>query len=261
MKLPAIWRKRRKDKKEYGNCYATVAGEDINLGTEDRNEARETLRSILIQKAAEASEPDVEDGGGGGGEAASGGQTPAPVPAALPTSPAPAPLLIVPELVNPGSGTNPPPASSDADARAEADATNAAAAETAGGAAANDNAAAADAFAMPPELIEGMLLQAGQAVVLMQLELQAWIIRKRTGKVTAPIDLSQPMAGKLIDAAAQGWVAQLKKWFPDIELCPPWVVAVGAPLLFLPAQLASAKDAPPEKPAENQADGPAQAVA
>lgn len=236
MKLPAIWRKRRKDKKEYGNCYATVAGDDINLGSEDRNEARETLRAILIQKAAEASEPDVEDGATDTpGEAANQSQGPDPAPAVAP-SPAPAPAPVVPDQVM---------RDSEAEARAEAEATNAAAAETGASSPANDNAA--PTLKLSPDALRGLLAQAAQVIVISQIDLQAWLIKKRTGKIV-PRVIDQG----IVDLASKAWVAQLEVWFPDLEKCPPWLLAVGAPLLLMPAQLQHAQDPPKETPSTAQ---------
>lgn len=257
MKLPEIWRKRRKDKKEYGNCRATVGGEDINLGTADKHEAREVLRSILIQKAAESSEPDVEDGAADtNGVAAieSPGQSPTPS-----VAPSPAPAAPVAAASSPPA--SPAPANDNADARAEAEATNAAAADVAAAAAA---AAAPDPTVellehLPPDAIEGMLLQGGQAIVLGQLMLQGWIIKKRFGRIVQPLE--GPLAQKTIDAASRAWVAQLNVWFPDIKSCPPWLIAVVAPVLLLPEQLRTSLPDPHAKPAENQAGQPAQAAA
>lgn len=247
MKLPAIWRKRRKGGKEYGNRYATVRGDDINLGTADLEEARETLRGILMQHAAEASEPDIEDGAAdetaSAGEGAPG-QT--PTPAAAP-SPQPAP----------SSPEPPPPAAANDNDRLEAEATNAAAQE--GAAAQGSPDPAAELLGqLPPDAIEGLLLQGGQAMVLGQLQLQGWIIKKRFGRLVQPLE--GPLAQKTIDAASQAWVAQLTIWFPDIKACPPWLIAVVAPFMLLPEQLRTSIRDPAAK-REEEAAPAAQAAA
>lgn len=234
MKLPAIWRKKRKNKKEYGNRYATIRGVDVNLGTEDMDDARTELRRRMLEQAAAASEPDVEDGGGGGGEAASGGETPAPIPAPLPTSPPPAP--IVPELVSQGTGVNPPPPSSEADARAEADATNAAAAETAGG---------ADPPLPPaPEI-------SNKELALLGVEAQLWVAQQYArNKVwkgyTAP---------QLPPEAKAPLAAQWEKIITYADLgakLPPWVTGLVIPGVTIVVATASLGQVFAEQAAEQK---------
>jgi hypothetical protein len=90
-----------------------------------------------------------------------------------------------------------------------------------------------------------MLVAVAGAVVELQLELQGWAVKKRTGKIPGKV----PEDSQIRVLAAQAWVAQLKKWFPDMETVPPWVAAVGLPLMCVPAQLANATD-PPQKTEE-----------
>ena len=78
-------------------------------------------------------------------------------------------------------------------------------------------------------------------MVELQLELQGWVVKKRTGGKEAG---KIPADAKIRPIAAQAWVAQLKRWFPDIEQFPPWVVAVSLPALCLPVQVATATPAP-----------------
>lgn len=259
MKAPRLWRKKRGGK-YYGDWIVTIKGEEVRLGTKNAKIAHERLPAALKGKrdfesdaaaAATASEPDVEElGGPDTGRVAEG-----TIPIGPPSS---SPPVIIPELLPPPAPADPPPSSS-ADAQAEADATNAAAAETAGagGGSANDNA---QAFTLPPDVIKDLLLQGAMGIVEAQLQLQAWIIKKRFGLIASPV--AYEGAGKSMrDAASQAWVAQLEKWFPDIESCPPWLIAVGAPLILLPAQLHGAT-LDPDKKAEKSADpAPAQAAA
>lgn len=256
-KLPRIWRKKRGGK-HYGDCLVTIKGEEVRLGTKNYKIAEKRLPAALkgarefesdAAAAAAASEPGVEELGGANTGQEAEGTTPIVPPSSSPP-------VIIPELLPPPAPADPPPSSS-ADAQAEADATNAAAAETAGGGAANDNA---QAFSLPPDVIKGLLVQAAMGIVEAQLQLQAWIIKKRFGLIASPVPYEG--TGKMMrDAAAQGWVAQLERWFPDIESCPPWLIAVGAPLILLPAQLSGATP-DPDKKAEKSADpAPAQAAA
>jgi hypothetical protein len=140
--------------------------------------------------------------------------------------PPPAPLLLGP---------------ASADARAEADATNAAAGELGGGAAggpANDNA-----DPIPPDVLEAMLANGALMLVDVQLQLQAWAIRKRLKVEPGPI----PEDSKLRSAAAQAWVAQLKIWIPADKMLPPWALALILPVLCVPQQIATATKLPDEQ--------------
>jgi hypothetical protein len=255
-RAPRIWRKRRgRNGKFYGSCYVTLKGEDVNLGTEDNEIARQRLPAAMkgkrdferdVDAAAAASEPGVE-GAAAGITDAPAIQSQGPDPASAAAAPsAPAVPLQLPAL---------PPANNNADAQAEAEATNAAAAETAGAAGGAEEPLEADAL-FPPEALDGMLEACAGAVVELQLELQAWVIKKRTGKIAGRV----PEDNKIRPLAAQAWVAQLKRWFPDMDTVPPWVIAVALPAMCLPAQMANATD--PPKEAEKQADPmPAQAAA
>lgn len=243
-KLPALWQKRRgRNGKKYGSYYATVGGDDINLGTDDPDEAIEALRGILMQKAAEASEPGLEELGAADTGNASGGT----IPTAAPSSPAPAPAAAAasaPPLALPPV----PPANgnAEAEARAEADATNAAAAETAGA-----GAEAGPPPKMSPEHMKGFIKLGATALVIGQIDLQAWIIKWKTGK-----EIPRIVDEKVLEMGADAWVAQFELWWPDIDDVPPWVMAVGAPLFLLPSQLAAAAQAPPAKEAKSPADPP-----
>ena len=252
MKPPRIWRKKRGGK-YYGDCIVTVAGEEVRLGTKNFKIAQERLPAALkgartfesdAAAAAAALEPDVgELAGGDTGPVAEGT---IPIAPASSQPPAPAPLQL--PAAAPANDTN---------AQAEAEATNAAAAETGGAGAEQPGSAAAPDAIFPPEALDGMLVAVAGAVVELQLELQGWAIKKRTGgKVPGKV----PEDSQIRVLAAQAWVAQLKRWFPDMDTVPPWVVAVALPLMCMPAQLAHATD-PPKTP-EKQADPePVQAAA
>jgi hypothetical protein len=255
-RLPRLWRKKRGGK-YYGAWLATIDGADVSLETKDAELARKRLPAAVKGKrefesdaaaAAASSEPGLEDAGGG--EAAAAAAAAPPVP--LPMSPGP----VVPDQIVPPQLQLPP--MSPTDAQAEAEATAAAAEEVAGGAgdAANDNAGG---FNLPPDAIEGLLKQGAEAIVVGQLQLQAWIIKKRFGRIVQPLPAES--AQKLIDAAASAWVVQLEQWFPDIKSCPPWLIAVGAPLLLLPAQLQNSVPDPDAKPEKQGQEPTAQAAA
>lgn len=247
MKVPKLWRKKRGGK-FYGAWLATVAGADVNLGTSNAELARQRLVEALRGKrdwpsdaelAAQALEAEISP--------------PAAAAAPVPDPPAAAPAAapVVPDAIELPRALPPMPAAAEADARAEAEATNAAAAETAGAGGA-DQAGPDPVFS--PDALKGMLTTAAGALVEAQIQLQAWAVEKRTGKRPPP--MPEQLAGPLREAAAQGWVAQFERWFPDMGDVPPWIVAVGAPLVLLPIQIAAAQ------PVEKQADPPpAQAAA
>jgi hypothetical protein len=261
-RVPKIWRKKRTGTgKEYGACLATLAGEDVNLGTGNYELARRRLVEALRGKrdfpsdaemAAQALEADIE-----GAAAGQMGLEPQPTigqqPAAAPSAPAAPP--IVPDHIMSPRALPPMSPGSEADARAEADATNAAAAETGG--AGGDAAPGPEAF-ITPDALEGMLVAAAEGIVEVQIALQAFVIEKRTGKrpQQLPPEVDAQFVAPLRKAAAQAWVVQFKRWFPDMDDVPPWILAAGLPLLVVPIQVATAK------PVEKQADpAPAQAAA
>src|SRR6185437_4848841 len=158
-------------------------------------------------------------------------------PVVAPSSPAP----VVPDQIVPPQLALPPmpPAGADGDAQAEAEATQAAADQVAGDAgAANDNAQTSD-FDLPPEVLEQLLQQAGQAIAIGQMELQGWLVKKRVGHAPARA-YEGAFGAKMVEISGKAWVAQLERWFPDMKSAPPWIIALGAPLMVLPAQAASA---------------------
>lgn len=265
---PKLWRKNRGGK-AYGCWLITVAGADVNLNTKSAEIARGRLAAALKGK---------KDGWPSDAELAAAaleGLPPAGAPAPGPAAPeasAGAPAVVPDGVIPPGnpttsqanSGQNelpralppspaaPPPAApgaapaqSEQEARAEAEATNAAAAETAGKEA-NDGPDPASPFNLGPDAIRGLLAQAGSALVEVQLQLQAWLVFKRTGKISPPIAADSPIR----DLAAQCWGAQFERWFPDMSDVAPWLLAVGLPAMALPAQFMGAQP-PPPNPAEN----------
>lgn len=215
MKLPKLWRKKRGGK-HYGAWWATLDGHDLNLGNKDARIAERKLRELVAAQAAAATDPEIPD------------PPPAPDPPAVP-DPAPAPAPVP-------APAPAPPAPDPASDQAEAEATNEAAA---GAAAASSSApAAAPDLVIPPEALDAMLMTGASALVEVQLELQAWVIKKRTGKIAGKL----PPESQLRDLAAQAWVSQFKKWFPDLEFVPPWVLALALPMLAMPLQIANAQE-------------------
>lgn len=242
MKIPKLWRKKRNGGKYYGSWLATFDGKDLSLNTQDAELARQRLGEALTTRkrewpsdaelAAAALEAPIDR--------PPAADTPAPVTPAAAPPPGPP---IVPDAIEAPRAL--PPMSSPDEARAEAEATNAAAAETAG---AGDAGAAGSEF-FTPDALKGMLSVAGEAIVEAQLQLQAYVIEKKTGKRPPP--LPEQLAAPLRKAASDAWVAQFERWFPDMGDVPPWIIAVAAPALLIPIQVATAK--PVEKPAEEPA--------
>lgn len=265
---PRLWRKQRNGK-AYGCWLVTVDGADVNLNTKSAEIARGRLADALRGKrggwptdaelAARAMEglPPV----GAPAAADTGPQTtagvpsgPAPVvpevfpPAGAAAGELPKALPPVPPAAQPAQPQAAPAAPSEQEARAEAEATNAAAAETAENKA-SDAGAAGDtaAFNLGPDAIRGLLGQAGKALVEVQLQLQAWLVFRRTGKIAPSIDPDSPVR----DIAAQAWAAQFERWFPDMTDVAPWVLAVALPAMALPAQFMGAQPPPPQNPEES----------
>ena len=246
MKVPKLWRKKR-DGKYYGSWLATIDKTDLALNTRDAELARKRLAEALRGKREWPSDAELA------AAALEAEFDPPPAPAAAPAAtPAAAPAAppIVPDAIE-APRALPPMSISPDDARAEAEATNAAAAETGG---AGDAGGGTGAEFFTPDALKGMLGIAAGAVVEAQISLQAYVIEKRTGKRPDPVP--EQLADPLRKAATDAWVIQFERWFPDMGDVPPWIVAVAAPLLLVPVQLATAK--PVEKPAE---ETPAQAAA
>jgi hypothetical protein len=260
VKIPKLWRKKRGGK-YYGSWLATIDGTDLPLNTRDAELARKRLAEALRGKrewpsdaelaaAALEADFDVAPAGQQPPYGAPSGQPPATAATAgAPAAAAPAAAPVVPDAIEPPRAL-PPISSSADDARADAEATNAAAAETGG---AGDAGAPGSEF-FTPDALKGMLTIAADALVEAQIQLQAYVIERKTGKRPQP--LPEQLAGPLRTAAGQAWVAQFERWFPDMGDVPPWIIAVAAPALLIPIQVATAK--PVEKPAE---ETPAQAAA
>jgi len=201
----ALWQKKRGGR-AYGSFYVTTGGRDVNLQTSDARVARERLPEALSGKRAWPT------------DSARAAEASDPLPPPLPPSPtlslvgSPAPAASTAPDVSPDAGrvgegghpgpgpaavpdqVIPPAAGND---QAEADATNAAAAETAG----NDIPPGPDpaTFDLPPDVLKGLLTTGARAIVLLQLDLQAFIIHKRTGKRPKQVSPESP----IVDVAAQ----------------------------------------------------------
>jgi hypothetical protein len=224
MSSPKLWRKKRGGR-FIGSYHATVAGEDVNLRTTDAEEARTRLRSALqrgrrnfddeLEAAAALEDGDAADAMKAPAAPGSDHAGAPPDPVAAPPAPPP----------------RQPPQPPDA---GDVDDMAAAAADVAGGAA-NDNAAPPPE--VDPEVLDGMLRTGALVLVDAQLQLQAALVKRYTGKVASVIPADSPMRA----AAAEAWVAQLKIWVPADKMLPPWAMALILPVMCMPAQLAGAQ--------------------
>jgi len=245
-KLPAIWRKRKKGGKYAGNYVTKIKGTEVNLGTkvlEGEDGANARLLQAMNGKCSFRDDVDRA------AEMLDRAPPPAPLPAAaaVPSTPPPAPVPpaipaaappVVPDAILP-SAPRPPallgPISSEA--QAEEQATRDAAAETVGD---DAGGAAGDMPEMDPDVLDTMLTQGGELLVDVQLQLQAYIIKRRSGKIAGEI----PLDSKIRKMAAAAWVSQLKIWFPADTMVSPWMVAIMVPLMAMPLQMAKATDPP-----------------
>ncbi|HYD01787.1 MAG TPA: hypothetical protein VEB22_11225 [Phycisphaerales bacterium] len=239
MRTPTLWRKRRGRGGKYtGNFYVSIKGRDINLGTQDGNEATKRLAEAL--RGRRTWPDDLDEAA-----AAVDGPPPEPPPAAAAVLP-PAPASSAPPdpprpPVQPDQVLPPllPPMSSD-EARAEAEATNAAAA------AGSEDGGQADAGGGIPfgsEALDNMIENGALLLVDWQLQLQAAVIRRRLKKEPGQIPEESP-ARKM---AADAWKEQLRRWLPSTaDLLPPWALALAIPALCIPMQVMTATDLPKE---------------
>jgi hypothetical protein len=239
MKSPKLWRKKR-GARFVGSWHATVGGDDVNFRTTDAEEARKRLREA-VQKGRrnfaddEAAVAHLEEPanppllGASTSPGSDAGASPAPS-AAPPAPPNPPPLAELPPM--PANDTT------DADDMA-------AAAEAVAGGAANDNAGNAQGAEADPEVLDALLKQGALVIVDAQLQLQAYAIKRRTGKIAAEVPHDSPLR----TGAAEAWAAQLKVWFPSATALPPWAMALILPALAMPMQLAGARN-PEDIPAD-----------
>ena len=243
MKLPRLWRKKKRGKYS-GSYFITLAGQDINLRTDDAEEARQ-LRAKRVDRARVEELDQVADLDAGGTrnefsplDQVLDAGTPAAAPEAGPAL-HPDQVLSPPRAALPELPPAAPPGAADADDMA------AAAAEVAGDEGpANDNAPPID-----PSVLDAFLRQGALVLVDAQLQLQAAIIKRRLKKEPAAIPADSPLRS----AAAEAWVVQLKIWFPDDKMLPPWAMALIIPALAIPAQIASAQPMPPTETPPAQA--------
>jgi len=256
---PQLWRKNR-DGKAYGCWYVTIDKTDVHLNTKSAEIARGRLAEAL--KGRRKGWPSDAELAARAMDLPAAGAPTSSQPAPETNAGAPAAAPVIPDRVFPPEAATAapeqprpalPPVQSEQEARAEADATNAAASETAGEAA-NDNAGDAEpAFALGADAIRGMLSQGAQAIVELQLGLQAWLVFKRTGKIAPPIAPDSPIR----KWAADAWVAQFEQWFPDMDQVPPWILAVGLPAMALPVQFMAAQPPPPDQQQNRPPGAPA----
>lgn len=234
MKLPKLWRKKRGDR-YVGSYHATVKGADVNLGTSDAKEAHARLLDA-VRKGRRKFADEI-------GEAAAALDDVNAPPAGLPGAGDRPPEHSAP----PAAALTPPPAQPDAyipppaPPAGDADDMAAAAAEVAGDAGAGD-------APIDGDVLDEFLANAGAMLVDAQLGLQAAIVRRRTGKIAAPVPEDSPLR----TAAAAAWGAQLKIWFPADVMLPPWAMAMILPVLAMPAQFAGATEPPADQGAATQ---------
>jgi hypothetical protein len=251
VKHPKLWRKKRGGRL-VGSFHATIAGKDVNLGTSDAEEATARLRAAI--KKGKRTFPDELAEAAAAVDGVPEAPPAAPPPLATPPDPQAQP--IVPDAVIPPQRQLPPVGSAE-DARAEAEATNAAAADV-DGQAANDNAGGEGAAPpFPPEFLDQMLATGALVIVDLQLQLQAYAIKRGLKVQAGPIAPDNVFRQQ----ASQAWAAQLKTWFPSVSALPPWGAALLLPLACVPAQLEGSTPLPDEETKEKPADPPAQEAA
>lgn len=250
---PKMFRKKKANGKFTGSWRVAINGTEVNLGTSDAEEAGKRLQLALKKgKRNFASEVDEAAAAVDGAP-----EAPPAAPPLLTTPPAPqaptTPPIVPDDVIPPARQLAPAPSAEDA--RAEAEATNAAAADVGGGSAANDNAGAE-----PPisdEVLDSMLATGALVIVDLQLQLQAYAIKRGLKVQAGPIAPDD----KFRALASQAWASQLKVWFPSVAALPPWGAALLLPLACIPAQLAGATPLPKEDQQGNTADPPAQEAA
>jgi len=213
--MAKLWRVKRRGK-YIGSWRVTIKGKEINLQTQDANEA--TRRARLAAKGqwpqeehaaeavAAAFKPVIADGAANSDRAESSGAEGDGLPSPSAVAAGGAPLI--PDVA--------PSSNWAADA---------------GAAAADEGnpipppSSAADGAAIDPGVLDGMIGNAAVMLVELQLTLQAAAIRRFAKKEAAAV----PEDFVLRAPAAKMWEAQLRIWLPKDLPLPPW----GAALLMV----------------------------
>ncbi len=262
--------------KESGNYFQRVeGGKDVNLKTknaeialrraklakeglryfeqDDGDAAATSIAATVVGTEAAKSAPVVEPPALAASGLQPGGFPPGSPPATSPTHTAPAalpPIGTSPNGETPRSeeGVKPdgyiPPPRGWADAVADAAA--------AGGAAAEEDA---DEEEGPdPELMDGLIEQAAELAVELQLMFQAWLIKKRLEAKAGEVPTEGPQAkGRIVGAKI--WKKEIRRMLPGDLGLPGWLLAplmIGA--YTLPVQLGNATPIP--KSSEEAAPAP-----
>ncbi len=90
---------------------------------------------------------------------------------------------------------------------------------------------------IPPEMFEGMMLNAATVLVEAQIRGQEWLIARALKANAGPV----PMSNIGREAATKFWQQQLAKWMPSDVPLPEWAAAMIACAMFsIPVQLQGA---------------------
>lgn len=269
-KTPKPYRRKSHKGKEQGSYYCKVRGEEINLATQDPDEAwrraaaakRDGKRNFKADAlaAAEAaieartkpippptSPVDELAAARAAAAAATAEAEAALAPAAGQTSPPAAPAQ-TPVASSPLPSPPPPPSPTPGTPAQDGGQPAHERVEDAAREATQERDTAPPPPPQPPggmqfdpAFIAMMAKQGAQSIVSLQLMLQGWIVFKRTGDKPGPVP-AEAIAGPL-----QIWEHQLQVWIQrwSLDAIPPWAVALFLTSMCYPLQHATRKKKPP----------------
>lgn len=264
-KTPKPYRRKSHKGKEQGSYYCKVRGEEINLATQDPNEAwrraaaakRDNKRNFKADAlaAAEAaieartkpippptSPVDELAAARAAAAAATAEAEAARAAAAAAPPPSPAPAASTEATSSPGapSSTQTPAPSGEAPGHQRVE-------EAAREATQERDTASPPPPQAPPQMqfdpafIAMMAKQGAKTIIELQLMLQAWIVFKRTGDKPGKVP-PEAVAGPM-----QIWEHQLQVWIQrwSLDAIPPWAVALFLTSMCYPLQHAGRTKKPP----------------
>lgn len=251
-KIPKPYRRKNWKGKEQGSYYCKVRGQEINLATQDPDEAwrraaaakRDNKRNFKEdeERAAEAAieartKPiaplprRLTSSPPRAAAAAAAAEAEASRPPAPPAPPAAAPPAAAAPLPSPSPPSQPPGNPAPADAGPAHERVEEAARE-----ATQERDTAPPPGPQPmqfdPAFIAMIAKQGAKTIVELQLTLQAWIVFKRTGDKPGKVPV-EAVAGPI-----QIWERQLNVWIArwSLDQIPPWAVALFLTSMCYPLQ-------------------------
>jgi hypothetical protein len=266
-KIPKPYRRKNHRGKEQGSYYCKVRGEEINLATKDPDEAwrraaaakRDNKRNFkedadaaadaAIEARTKPIPPPIDELAAARAAAAAAAaevQARAETPPSPAPQPVPAPAASPPPSASAPAGSAPPTSPPQIPVQ-DAGQTGHERVEEAAREATQERDTAPPPGPQPPPMqfdpafLAMLAKQGATTIVELQLMLQGWIVFKRTGDKPGAVP-REAVAGPIAI-----WEHQLKIWIArwELDLIPPWAVALFLTTMCYPLQSAGRTKKPP----------------